>query len=177
LAEHEKLCGVIREGQLADVGLLPDIELEAGRLFPVGRIPQPDSTYPVPALELAAKQGLLFVVEADGRVVGFATCSRLPDRLHLEELSVHPAHGRQGYGRALVKRVLEAAQEQGLAGVSLTTFADIPWNGPFYESIGFHTVPEAELDESLESALAHERDLGLTERIAMIYSTGKGEGG
>ena len=46
--------------------------------------------------------------------------------------------------------------------------SDIPWNGPFYASLGFAPIPEAEVDAALSAALAHERELGMTERIAMI---------
>jgi GNAT superfamily N-acetyltransferase len=151
------------------VGLLAAIELDSGKLFPPSRIPQPDHTYPVAALEQAVAAQLLFVAEADEKVIGFATCSLLADRLHLDEVSVHPDHGRRGYGRALVERVIDVARERALPGVSLTTFADIPWNGPFYASMGFIEVPESELDEGLGSILADERSLGMTERIAMIF--------
>ena len=162
--------GRVRSGTVNDVPLLAAIELAAGRLFPPSRIPDPDHTYPVAELMRAANEGLLFVVEADGAVVGFATCSRTGDRLHLDEVSVHPEQGRRGYGRALVQRVIEAARERELVGVSLTTFADIAWNGPFYASMGFSEVAESEQDRVLIDALASERALGMTERVAMILT-------
>jgi ribosomal protein S18 acetylase RimI-like enzyme len=165
------VSGVIREGRRDDLNLLANIELEAGQLFPASRIPQPDVTYPLSALEQSVNEELLFVVEVERQVVGFAACSRSGDRLHLDEVSVHPEHGRRGYGRALVERVIDEARKRGLTGVSLTTFADIPWNGPFYASMGFSAVPEAALDETLLDALTHERNLGMTERVAMIRST------
>ena len=163
------MTDAVRIGKRADVSELRAIELAAGKLFPAERIPDPQQSYPEAALMQAADQGLLFVVEVSGELAGFAVCGVSGDRLHLEEVSVHPAHGRQGYGRALVARVIEAARNRNLAAVSLTTFADIPWNGPFYASMGFQPVPEAELDESLANTLAHELALGMTERIAMIH--------
>jgi ribosomal protein S18 acetylase RimI-like enzyme len=162
------MADAIRSGTRSDVSQLRAIELAAGKLFPAERIPDAQQSYPEAALTQAADQGLLFVVEVSGELVGFAVCIVIGDRLHLEEVSVHPAHGRQGYGRALVARVIEAARKRNLAAVSLTTFADIAWNGPFYASMGFQPVPEAELDESLANTLAHELELGMTERIAMI---------
>jgi GNAT superfamily N-acetyltransferase len=160
----------VRVGRRADVRHLRAIELAAGSLFPADRIPDPQQTYPEAELERAADQGLLFVAEAEaeGERVGFAVCARQGERLHLEEVSVHPAHGRQGYGRALVARVIEAARERNLTAVSLTTFADIPWNGPLYDSMGFRQLPDAELDETLAEVLAQELELGMTERVAMI---------
>lgn len=159
---------LIRQGRQDDVPLLAGIELAAGALFPAARIPDPDGTYPMDGLLEALANGLLLVVESEATVAGFAVCSEAPGRLHLEEISVHPDHGRKGLGRALVSQVLEEAQQRGLPAVTLTTFADIPWNGPFYASMGFSPIPEADLDDALSAALAHERELGMTERIAMI---------
>jgi ribosomal protein S18 acetylase RimI-like enzyme len=158
---------LIRFGNRADVPLLGAIERAAGQLFPAGRIPDPDSCFPVSLLAQAADRELLFVVEVAGTVVGFATCTPVAGRLHLDELSVHPDHGRRGHGRALVETVIDAARTRGLDGVSLTTFADIPWNGPFYASMGFETIAEAALDAPLTEALTHERAIGLSGRVAM----------
>lgn len=165
----EAASGVVRTARCSDINLLAAIELAAGRLFPASRIPDPDRTHPVPALEQAMQADLLYVVDVAGEVVGFASSSRCADRIHLDEISVHPAYGRKGYGRALVARVIDVARRRGLAGVSLTTFADVPFNAPFYASMGFREVPGAELDEALTTALAEERCQGMTERIAMIY--------
>lgn len=159
---------IIRTGCAADVPLLAAIELAAGELFPAARIPDPDVLFPVALLEKAGAEDLLFVADVVGRVVGFATSTIVTDRLHLDELSVHPEFGRQGLGRRLVQAVVDAAHDRGLCGVSLTTFADIPWNGPFYQSMGFTILAEDALDEPLTAALTYERELGLTERIAMF---------
>ena len=166
----------IRAGSSADVGLLPLIELAAGRLFPSARIPQPDQTYPESELQRAAAEGLLFVAEAGGEIVGFVACRTSNGRLHIDEMSVHPAHGRQGVGRALVVRVIETARARRLTGVSLTTFADIAWNAPFYVSMGFRQLDESELDAPLREALLQERELGMTERIAMLLSVAPAAG-
>lgn len=163
------LSGTIRTARGAEVAQLAAIERAAGQLFPAARIPQPEQTYPLAALEQAAAEGMLFVAEENDEPVGFAVCSLSGDRIHLDEVSVHPDHGRKGYGRALVSRVIELARQKGVAGVSLTTFADIPWNGPFYASMGFTRLPESLLDSALREALAHEQAMGMTERIAMFY--------
>jgi GNAT superfamily N-acetyltransferase len=166
--------GRIRQGTRSELSGLGDIERAAGRLFPPGRIPDPEDSFPISRLEQAVDEGLLFVVDIAGSAVGFATCSLMNNRLHLDELSVHPDHGRRGYGRALVQKVIDTALERALDGVSLTTFADIPWNAPFYASMGFRTLPEAEQDVALLEALAHERAIGLTERVAMFRDSRTG---
>lgn len=160
----------IRLGAHSDLAALAAIERAAGQLFPAGRIPDPDQTYPRHLLEAAVDDALLFVLEAAGEAAGFAVCTRVGNRLHLDEVSVHPDHGRRGYGRALVQRVVDAAVELKLDGVSLTTFADLPWNGPFYVSMGFVPLQDDDLDGPLTDALAAEAGQGLTERIAMFRS-------
>lgn len=73
----------------------------------------------------------------DGSVAGFARVLNAGDYLHLEQLSVAPDFARQGVGRLLVEAVITDASKRGFRGVTLRTFADVPWNAPFYESCGF----------------------------------------
>ncbi len=176
----------IRVATAADVPVLPAIEVAAGKLFPATRIPDPEAHLPEADLERARQSSLLFVVVpalqppaggtgraaceaqgADDRPVGFAVCEAGDAELHLVELSVHPDHGRRGLGRRLVERVIEEAISRSLEAVTLTTFADLPWNGPFYASMGFEVLSEQALTPFLARALDEERALGLTERVAM----------
>ena len=39
---------------------------------------------------------------------------------------------RQGIGSALVRAAMREAWELGYDRLSLTTYRDLPWNGPFY---------------------------------------------
>lgn len=158
----------IRKAQMRDVELLGDVELAAAALFPDGRIPDPDEVTPESEFADALADGLLLVAARHGAPVGFALCAIEGDRLHLGELAVHPDHGRRGVGRRLVQAVIDEAAARDLRGVTLTTFADLPFNGPFYESMGFRAMREADLDDGLREALAQERARGLTERIAMF---------
>lgn len=88
-------------------------------------------------------------VAPDGSPVGFAAATPVDAFLHLAELSVHPDHGRKGLGRALIAAVDALARGRGLAGVTLTTFRDVPFNGPFYASLGFTEWPLAEAPDQL----------------------------
>lgn len=160
----------IRPAMPRDVPLLGEVELAAAVLFPAGRIPDPDQVTDESELAEACAEGLLFVADHDGVAVGFATCSVEGGHLHLDELAVHPAHGRRGLGRRLVEQVIEEAARRELAGVSLTTFADLPWNGPFYAGMGFRSLADDELNDFLRDVLALERGKGLTQRVAMVHS-------
>src|SRR3989442_14638300 len=54
----------------------------------------------------AQAAGRLWVARADDDPVGFALVEMLaPDLPHLEEIDVHPDHGRRGVGAALVRAV------------------------------------------------------------------------
>jgi GNAT superfamily N-acetyltransferase len=90
--------------------------------------------------------------------VGFA-CVEIVDGLaHLWQVSVLPSAGHQGRGRALVEAVCDWAAGNGYPGVTLTTFRDVPWNGPFYTRLGFRVVDE--LSPGLAALRQHERDIG-----------------
>jgi GNAT superfamily N-acetyltransferase len=79
----------------------------------------------------------LMVLVVGDPPAGFARLERLGTGAHLEQLSVHPAHFRQGHGRALVRASCQWAHQAGYREITLTTFRDVPWNGPFYRSEGF----------------------------------------
>ncbi|MBO6717075.1 MAG: GNAT family N-acetyltransferase [Rhizobiaceae bacterium] len=115
--------------------------------------------------------GAVFVAAgANDAPVGYAVAIRLGDWSHLRELSVHPNHGRQGLGRALVRAVIAAAQNTGAAGVSLSTFRDIPFNRPFYETLGFREMPLADAPLALAEAFRREVPDGIdpAKRVLMI---------
>ena len=100
--------------------------------------------------------------------VGFACVEVVDGDAHLWQLSVHPDAGRRGRGTALVEAVCAWARAQGLPGVTLTTFAEVPWNAPFYERLGFRALDD--LTPGLAAIRQHERDIGddaFGPRIAM----------
>ncbi|WP_337185297.1 GNAT family N-acetyltransferase [Phenylobacterium sp.] len=105
--------------------------------------------------------GLVLVAEAEGALSGFAACQACADALHLWELAVrHDAQG-QGLGKALIGATLELARARGLPAVTLSTFREIPWNGPFYARMGFREVPVEVLNARLQVIRQREALLGL----------------
>lgn len=105
--------------------------------------------------------GLVLVAEDAGSLVGFSACQACTDALHLWELAVrHDAQGR-GLGKALVEATFALARTRDLPGVTLSTFRDIPWNGPFYARMGFRETPTSELNERLSIIRLREELLGL----------------
>ena len=52
------------------------------------------------------------------------------------------------------------AHEQGLGAMTLTTFADVPWNAPYYVRLGVRVVPEQEWTPGLRRIRDHEAVTG-----------------
>ena len=100
--------------------------------------------------------------------VGFACVEVVDGAAHIWQLSVHPHAARRGRGTALVDAVCAWAATHGLPAVTLTTFRDVAWNGPFYAKLGFKEIQD--LTPGLAAMREHERAIGDDDfgpRIAM----------
>ncbi|MEU4015442.1 GNAT family N-acetyltransferase [Microbacterium sp. NPDC028030] len=141
------------------------IEVAADALL-VDRFGAVDWPPPTPPQERTAAPGFVLIAEseetidmADATVVGFVHVLEVDGHAHLEQLSVLPSYGRRGIGRRLVEAALSEARRRGHLRVTLRTYADVPWNAPFYASCGFVvSEPDTPL---LRSLIGIETDLGL----------------
>ena len=163
----------IRLAREDDIPLLPPIEQAAGALFIQAGWEDTEiaDTYPVEALRAAHQDGRLWVaVDASDQPVGFAAASVVDGRGHLDEVDVHPDHGRRGIGRALVEQVCAWASQRGYPAVTLTTERDVPWNAPFYARLGFTILEPADWTPGLHQIVTHEagRGLAVETRVVMI---------
>ena len=115
-------------------------------------------------------QGHCIVAHEGERIVGFASCRPVGRELHLHELSVASSHQGRGIGRRLLYAVVADARASGFRAVTLNTFRDVAWNGPFYARHGFVEIDDIEshprLAASLEAAVA--AGLPRERRCAMI---------
>ena len=117
----------------------------------------------------AQEDGRLWVGVTEDVPIGFALVEMLPDGLpHLDELDVHPAHGRRGVGTALVRAVCEWATEQGHPEITLTTFRTVPWNMRFYSRMGFMEIPPGKLRPELNAVVLEETARGLDPRVRLV---------
>ena len=80
---------------------------------------------------------------------------------HIEQVSVHPIYARRGVGRELLQTAAEWAHKHDLTALTLTTFAHVPWNAPYYQRLGFLTLNEHEVTTGLRRIREHEATLGL----------------
>jgi len=113
------------------------------------------------------------LVAPDGRLAAFAIFAEVAGLPYLDQLSVHPAFQRRGLGGVLVHECVEWARGRD---VWLTTYAHVPWNGPYYRRLGFDVVPEERCHPELLVILASQRAaLPLAEqRIAMVRKASLG---
>lgn len=169
----------IRLAELADAYQLPAVERSAGQLFrTVAELAwiADDTVMSVQAHQQSILRRTSWVAEltdvTGGVVIGFISAEPFDDALHIWELSVHADRQRQGVGRGLVHAVLAYAREQQLKAVTLTTFQDVPWNGPWYQHLGFLMVPKDEWGPRLEGVLTAEQEHGvpIERRCAMRYT-------
>ena len=157
-----------------DLAVLPAIELAAARLL-VGHAPESvlNETTSDEVLKTAQRHGHLWVALANDVPVGFAHIEVIePTVAHLEEIDVHPQHGRRGLGTKLVRAICAWAIAAGYHSVTLTTFRDVSWNMPFYARLGFEVIPSEALSPALRSIVQDETRRGLdpTRRVAMRRS-------
>jgi GNAT superfamily N-acetyltransferase len=123
---------LVRAARPEEFTLLGPIENEAGKRFlEVGL----DLELSVPVAD-RGEMPLAVLVSGDPPV-GFIWLTLVCGEPHIEEVAVVPGSGRQGVGRALVEGSCAWAAEARYRSVTLCTYRDVPWNGPFYRSAGF----------------------------------------
>jgi GNAT superfamily N-acetyltransferase len=89
-------------------------------------------------------------------------------------VSVLPHAQGTGVGRALIARVEEWARDEGYAAVTLTTFVDVPWNGPLYAHLGYRVLADDELGPELRAVRDEETRHGLDPDRRVCMRTGTG---
>nr|WP_202539151.1 GNAT family N-acetyltransferase [Streptomyces sp. SID8379] len=144
---------------------LQEIETAAGEIFrPLGMAAIADDEPPaVEELERYRAAGHAWVAADDdaGPALAYLVAEAVDGAFHIEQVTVHPDAARRGVGQALVARAADCARDQGLTGLTLTTFTDVPWNAPYYERIGFRRLTEVELTPGLRGIRAAEAEHGL----------------
>ncbi|MEZ5251096.1 MAG: GNAT family N-acetyltransferase [Ilumatobacteraceae bacterium] len=121
-----------------DIEAMRDVERDAGRRF-LG-FPADTGLHEIaaddpPEAEVLAAHidnDAAWVVTDAGEVVAYAVASMIDDDAHLDQVSVRMSHQGRGIGTILVEVVCDWASSLDFEAVSLTTFRDVPFNGPFY---------------------------------------------
>ncbi|HEX3334975.1 MAG TPA: GNAT family N-acetyltransferase [Jatrophihabitans sp.] len=137
-----------------DLPRLAEIDRRAETVFRMAGYELPELPFPDEELAGAAA---IFVV---GRPpIGFVRVDEVDGRAHIEELAVIPKWMRQGVGTRLLDRACRWARENDYAAITLITYADVPWNGPYYAARGW--AETAEVTPGLAELRAWEQAVGL----------------
>lgn len=137
-----------------ELGVLRDIERAAGQCFREVGMPEIAEDEPLPVEALAGYQraGRAWAaVDGADRPVAYLIADLVDRCVHVEQVSVHPDHARRGVGRALLDHVAARAGADGAPALTLTTFAEVPWNAPYYRRCGFRSLGEGELTPGLRA--------------------------
>ncbi len=161
---------VIRFARPQDLAALPVIERAAAAQFratPYSWLADDDSLVSTD-IDLEHEDVWLMVDQED-HPIGFAIVHVLDQSVHLHELDVHPNYARQGLGRRLIVAIADWARTRGATALTLTTFADVLWNGPYYARLGFRTLDLTTISPALQAVRQQEAAAGLpmAQRICM----------
>lgn len=164
----------LRPARPDELPLLPPIERASGEPFRDFGMPGIADDDPLP---LSALRHLRVWVAADPHPVAWVAVQEVDGAAHVEQISVHPDHARRGIGAALLDHVGGWAAARGLSALTLTTFRDIPWNGPYYLRLGFTEV--ADPSPGLRAVVAAETARGLdpAARVCLSRPSRRGVGG
>ncbi|MER5648381.1 GNAT family N-acetyltransferase [Streptosporangium sp. NPDC002524] len=146
----------VRRARPEELAGLVAVELAADGVFAQVGITFPPGTTMIEEADDPSR-----VLVAGDPPVGFALFGLVDGEVHLDQLAVHPDHGRRGVGGSLLEAVCEHAASAGFAAVTLTTYRDVSWNAPWYARRGFSVLDPAEWGPEMAALVRHERELGI----------------
>lgn len=161
----------VRAAHPADFIDIQRVEVGAAERFRAVRLAFIAEAPPLPLERLMEfeRAGGLHVLTHQGRVVGFSAHCFVDGAGYLAELDVLAAHAGRRLGLRLLHHVEACVHAAGCDRLWLTTYRDVPWNGPYYERAGFEeSCPAA--GSKLAQRLHDEQagPLGAQPRVAMV---------
>lgn len=168
----------IRLAKTEDLATLADVESSAAKEFSpyVGWLnvaPELlEGLVPLRFLRQAQVESRLWVATNEESVVGFVVIKFLIESCFIVELDVRPEYWRQGIGSALVEACCLSAKSRGFSKMMLTTFRQVPWNIPFYRTLGFALLPPTRWTSEIQAIVQHEARYGFAreKRAVMVRS-------
>ncbi|WP_039796626.1 GNAT family N-acetyltransferase [Nocardia araoensis] len=154
---------MIRPATLEDLPALQNIERAAGEPFAeIGMTAVADDEPPsLATLRQFQQAGRAWVWADDDVPIGYLVAGVVDGNAHIEQVSVRPDHARRRIGKRLLDQAARWAATAGLPATTLTTFTEVPWNGPYYERLGFRYLSAGEETPGLVALRAAEQAHGL----------------
>ncbi|MEU8894709.1 GNAT family N-acetyltransferase [Nocardia sp. NPDC048505] len=154
----------IRSATEADLPVLQEIERAAGKPFAdIGMQAVADDDPPaLSTLREFQQAGRAWVhPNAEDRPIGYLVLGLVDGNAHIDQVSVDPEFLGQRLGKGLIDHAVHWSKNHGLQAITLTTFTEVPWNGPYYERLGFRYLTLAEETPGLRELRAAESAHGL----------------
>jgi GNAT superfamily N-acetyltransferase len=154
---------MIRAATTEDLIVLQDIERAAGAPFAeIGMTAVADDEPPSMAtLREFQRAGRAWVWTEDDLPIGYLVAGVIDGNAHIEQVSVRPDHAGRRIGKRLIDRAARWAAAAALPAMTLTTFTEVPWNGPYYRRLGFRYLSADEETPGLVAVRAAEQAHGL----------------
>ncbi|MBL8776368.1 MAG: GNAT family N-acetyltransferase [Acidimicrobiales bacterium] len=155
---------MIRPPRPAELKAVQQVEIAAGRLFADVGMDLVARHDPFSLFELQGflDRGSFWVATpVGGDPVAYLLVEEVDGCAHVEQVSVHPDHAGQGVGARLIDTAEGWAAARGLPALTLTTFAEVAWNRPYYERLGFRVLADAEITPGLAAIRTYEASIGI----------------
>ena len=156
---------MIRLARPSDLPALAEIERSAGEIFREFGMDAVADDEPFSAEELTPfiSDGRAWVAtDGSDLPIAYILVREIDDGAHIEQVSVHDDYARRRIGASLIETVAGWARQRRRRSITLTTFAEVPWNAPYYRTIGFAEVPVADVTPGLREICKEEEARGLT---------------
>jgi len=107
--------------------------------------------------KLAVRDGLFFLADVDGAVVGTVLAGYDGHRGWLYSVAVHPAQRKKGLGTALVRFAEQALIERGCMKINLQIVSGNEDVAAFYESLGYANEKRVSMGKMINQNLPNAR--------------------
>ena len=155
---------VIRPPVDKELAIIQGIEVAAGQLFAdsgMALVAEHDP-FTIDELQGFVDRRMAWVAAPPvGSPVAYLVAEVIDGAGHVEQLTVHPDHGGRRLGVRLMDHFVGWCVGGGLPAVTLTTFAEVPWNRPYYGRLGFRVLGDDEITPGLAAIRTYEAAIGL----------------
>jgi N-acetylglutamate synthase-like GNAT family acetyltransferase len=110
-----------------------------------------------PVAEHRFHEGRSIVAVTPARTIaGFVLTRPLDGLLLLDNISTSSEFQGQRLGNRLLRAVLNQATAEGHPAVTLTTFREPRWNGPWFRKFGFLSMPDDSIGPELRALIEYQ---------------------
>jgi GNAT superfamily N-acetyltransferase len=154
----------VRLARPSDVPLLGSVESSAATLFSTfPSLAHHSHGPPVPQSELEiylSANNLWVAVDDADAPIGFLCGHSIDSSFYIAEISVAEDWQKKGVGRSLIERMCKDVKILSYSDVILTTYRDVPWNGPWYIKVGFEELHVKDWGEQITKKMELEKSEG-----------------